>query len=67
MKDYKKYNKEKIDKMEQNEKQNILSILKDYKESMNMILNFIQINEMWEVIDDAINLSKEIEDLIVLF
>ena len=67
MNDFKKYNKEAIDKMDQKDRDNILLILNDYKDSMAIILNYIQANGIWETLDNAVNLNMEIEKLIKLF
>ena len=66
MTDFRKYNKEAIDKMEQKEKENLLITLNEYKENMVSILNYIEANEMWETLDQAVNIAAEIEDLIKL-
>ena len=63
----KKNKKENIDKMDQKEKETIYNNLKEYKESMVIILNYIEANEMWETIDEAVNLAAEIEELIDLY
>ena len=67
MSEFRKYKKETIDKMDQKEKDKIYNILKEYKESMVVILNYIEASEMWETIDEAVNLAAEIEELILLF
>ena len=67
MPDLRKYNKEAIDKMEQKEKENLLITLNEYKGNMVSILNYIEANEMWETLDEAVNIAAEIEDLVKLF
>ena len=67
MTELRKYNKEAIDKMNINEKDNLLKTLKEYKENMVAILNYIQACEMWETFEQAANIALEIEDLIKLF
>ena len=44
-----------------------LSVLNDYKDSMTIILNYIETNGIWEMIDNCVNLNVEIENLIKLF
>ena len=67
MSEFRKYKKEAIDKMDQKEKENKFNTLKEYKETMAIILNYIEASEMWETIDEAVNLAAEIEELILLF
>ena len=67
MSEFRKYKKEAIDKMDQKEKENKFNTLKEYKETMAVILNYIEASEMWETIDEAVNLAAEIEELILLF
>ena len=67
MNDYRKYNKEAIDKLEQKQKEELLLKLNKDKESMVNVLNYIEQMEMWETLDEAVNISAEIEDLIQLF
>ena len=67
MNDYRKYNKETFDKLEQKQKDDIILKLKQDKESMTNVLNYIQQMEMWDTLDEALNLSTEIENLIKLF
>ena len=67
MNEYKKYNKETIDKMEHKEKDNILLNLKEYKEAMISVMNYIERMEMWDTIDQVSTLITEIEDLTKLF
>ena len=67
MDEYRKYNKEAIDKLDQKQKEDILLKLNQDKESMVNVLTYIEQMEMWETLDDAANISAEIEDLIKLF
>ncbi len=67
MNDYRKYNKENISKMEQKEKDNIKLNLNGYKESMVIILNYFEVNEMWDLMEEGANLASEIEELLKLF
>jgi hypothetical protein len=67
MNDYRKYNKETFDKLEQKQKDDIILKLKQDKESMTNVLNYIQQMEMWDTLDEALNISTEIENLIKLF
>ena len=67
MNDLRKYNKENVDKLTKEEKDNALKNLNEYKESMVFVLNYIEMNEMWDTIDEAANIAAEIEDLIKLF
>ena len=67
MADLRKYNKEAIDKMDKKEKDNLLNTLNEYKNNMINVLTYIENNEMWETIDEAVNIAAEIEDLIKLF
>jgi hypothetical protein len=67
MTEFRKYKKEIIDKMDQKEKENKFNTLKEYKESMVVILNYIEASEMWDTLDEAVNLAAEIEELILLF
>jgi hypothetical protein len=67
MNDYRKYNKETFDKLEQKQKDDIILKLKQDKESMVSVLNNIQQMEMWDALDEALNISTEIENLIKLF
>jgi len=67
MEEYRKYNKESIEKLDQKQKDDIILRLNQDKESMVDVLNYIEQMEMWETLDDAANISAEIEDLIKLF
>ena len=67
MDDYRKYNKETFDKLEQKQKDDIILKLKQDKESMTNVLNYIQQMEMWDTLDEVLNMSAEIENFIKLF
>ena len=67
MEEYRKYNKEAIEKLDQKQKDEIILKINQDKESMVGVLNYIEQMEMWETLDDAANISAEIEDLIKLF
>ena len=67
MDDYRKYNKETFDKLEQKQKDDIILKLKQDKESMANVLNYIQQMEMWDTLDEVLNMSAEIENFIKLF
>ena len=67
MNDLRKYNKENIGQLKQNEKDDILLTLKEYQESMIIILNYFESNGMWETIEEAANIAYDIEELIKLF
>ena len=67
MDDFRKYNKEAIDKMEQKEKDEKLASLNEYKETLVIITKYFEENEMWENFEVVVNLASEIENLISLF
>ena len=67
MDDYRKYNKETFDKLEQKQKDDIILKLKQDKESIANVLNYIQQMEMWDTLDEVLNMSAEIENFIKLF
>ena len=67
MVELRKYNKESIDKMGQKEKENLLKTIKEYKDNMVTILNYMQACEMWEAFEEAANIAEEIEGLTKLF
>ena len=67
MNDYRKYNKVTVDKLEQKQKDDIILKLKQDKESMANVLNYIQQMEMWDTLGEALNMSTEIENFIKLF
>jgi hypothetical protein len=59
-------NKENIDKLKPEEKNKIIKELEQYSKAMIIIMEYIQLNEMWENLDEATNISSEINDLIKL-
>ena len=59
-------NKENIDKLKPDEKNKIFKELDQYSKSMIIIMEFIQANEMWENLDEATNITSEINDLMKL-
>ena len=67
MNDFRKYNKETIDKMEQKEKDEKLASLNEYKETLVIITNYFEEKEMWENFEIVVNLNSEVENLINLF
>mgnify|MGYP002624709647 CR=1 FL=1 len=67
MNDYRKYNKETFDKLEQKKKDEIFLKLNQDKESMTNVCNYIQQMEMWETVEEAYNILEEIKNLINLF
>ena len=59
-------NKENIDKLTQDEKNKIIKELDQYSKAMIIIMEYIQANEMWENLDEATNITSEINDLMKL-
>ena len=59
-------NKENLDKLKQDEKNNLIKELDGYNKAMDIILIYIEANEMWENIDEAMSIKTEINDLIKL-
>ena len=59
-------NKENIDKLKPEEKNKIIKELEQYSKAMIIIMEYIQLNEMWENLDEATNISSEINDLMKL-
>ena len=59
-------NKENLDKLKQDEKNNLIKELDGYNKAMEIILIYIEANEMWENIDEAMSIKTEINDLIKL-
>ena len=59
-------NKENLDKLKQDEKNNLIKELDGYNKAMEIILIYIETNEMWENIDEAMSIKTEINDLIKL-
>ena len=59
-------NKENIDKLTPDEKNKIIKELDQYSKAMIMIMDYIQASEMWENLDEATNITSEINDLMKL-
>ena len=66
MVEYRKYDKNKINGMSPEEKDKLKFILNIYSKEMNSIMIYIQDNEMWESIDEAMIINGEITNLINL-
>ena len=64
---YRKYTKEAINKMTRSENDNIAITLDDYKSTMDMICNYVQEKELWDMIEQVSVLTNEIENLLQLF
>ena len=64
---YRKYTKDMIQKMNRSQKDNIAITLEDYKSTMDMICNYVQENELWDMIENVSSLTNEIEQLLTLF
>ena len=58
--------KENLEKITQEEKNNLIKELDLYKKAMEIILIYIETNEMWENLDEAMSISTEINELIKL-
>ena len=56
-------NKENMDKMTQDEKNKIIKELDEYSKAMELILIYIETNEMWENIEEAMSISAEVNEL----
>ena len=56
-------NKENLDKMAQEEKNKIIKELDEYSKAMELILIYIETNEMWENIEEAMSISAEVNEL----
>ena len=59
-------NKEIIDKITPDEKNKLIKELDQYSQAMIIIKGYIEANEMWENLDEADNISSEINDLMKL-
>ena len=66
MVEYRKYDKNKIKDMTFEEKDKLNFILNEYSKEMNGIMIYIQDNEMWDIIDEAMIIKSEITNLIKL-
>jgi hypothetical protein len=67
MEKYRKYTKDMIGKMTRSEKDNIAITLDDYKSTMDVIANYIQENELWDIIEKVSSIANEIDNLLELF
>ena len=67
MEKYRKYTKEVIKKMKRSDKEDIAATLDDYKSTMDMICNYVQEKELWDIIEKVSAITNEIEDLLNLF
>ena len=66
MNKYRKYTKDVIKKMKRSEKDDIAITLDDYKSTMDMICNYVQEKELWDLLEKVSLLTNEIEDLLNL-
>ena len=66
MEKYRKYNLDSIKKMNRSQKEDIAMTLDDYKSTMDMICNYVQEKEMWDLIEKVSLITNEIEDLLNL-
>ena len=66
MNKYRKYTKEIIKKMNRSEKEDIAITLDDYKSTMDMICNYVQEKELWDLIEKVSSITNEIENLLNL-
>ena len=64
MNKYRKYTKDIIKKMKRSEKEDIAITLDDYKSTMDMICNYVQEKEMWDLLEKVSLITNEIEDLL---
>ena len=66
MEKYRKYNLDSIKKMNRSQKEDIAITLDDYKSTMDMICNYVQEKELWDLIEKVSLITNEIEDLLNL-
>ena len=66
MEKYRKYTKDMIKNMKRSEKDDIAITLDDYKSTMDMICNYVQEKELWDLLEKVSLLTNEIEDLLNL-
>ena len=66
MNKYRKYTKEMIKNMKRSEKEDIAITLDDYKSTMDMICNYVQEKELWDLIEKVSSITNEIEQLLNL-
>ena len=64
MNKYRKFTKDIIKKMKRSEKEDIAITLDDYKSTMDMICNYVQEKEMWDLLEKVSLITNEIEDLL---
>ena len=64
MNKYRKYTIDIIKKMKRSEKEDIAITLDDYKSTMDMICNYVQEKEMWDLLEKVSLITNEIEDLL---
>lgn len=64
MNKYRKYTKDIIKKMKRSEKEDIAITLDDYKSTMDMICNYVQEKEIWDLLEKVSLITNEIEDLL---
>ena len=62
--DLKKNNGNKIDQMNQEERDKLIMELDEYSKSMEEILEYFEMNEIWDNYDEAANISSNIIDYI---
>ena len=61
---YRKYTKDDIKKMKRSEKEDIAITLDDYKSTMDMICNYVQEKELWDLLEKVSLITNEIENLL---
>lgn len=66
MEKYRKINLDSIKKMKKSEKEDIAITLDDYKSTMDMICNYVQEKELWDLIEKVSLITNEIEELLNL-
>ena len=66
MNKYRKYTKEMIKNMKRSEKEDIAITLDDYKSTMDIICNYVQEKELWDLIEKVSSITNEIEQLLNL-
>ena len=64
MEKYRKYTKDMIKNMKRSEKDDIAITLDDYKSTMDMICNYVQEKELWDLLEKVSLITNEIEDLL---
>ena len=61
---YQKYTKEMINKMTRSERDNIAMTLEDYKSTMDKVVNYVQDNDLYDMLEDVSSINNEIENLL---